>query len=153
MGEKEKQRGRFGFYSAFDNRAMSDDSSDCENEASSGRLVKRRVTIGGAVDSSDDEPLVEGGQRRSSRRYGAYAVPGIAVDLRKASEGGLPDGLEVVGGEGTFEEQEDGSSALLVPEGAHIKITLPGMSPWQLEEDGRLHTYSLLFAMRVDRLP
>lgn len=156
MAEKEKRRGgRFGFYSfgGADNRVSSDSSGD---EASEGALTKRRVTIGGAVDAmSDDEPQLDGacGPHRSYRRYGAFAVPGLAVDLRKASEGGLPDGLEVVGGEAAFEEQEDGASALIVPEGGYMKLSLPGMSPWQLEEDGRLHRYSLLFAMRLDRLP
>ena len=61
--------------------------------------------------------------------------------------------MEIIGGEGTFEDQEDGAAALVVPEGAYVKLQLPGMSPWQLEEDGRLHRYSLLMAVRLDRLP
>ena len=78
----------------------------------------------------------------------------MRADLRVPCTGGLPDGLEVIGGEGNFEEQEeDGASAFLVPEGAYVKVCLPAMPPFQLEDDGRLHRYSVLMAMRMDRLP
>ena len=59
----------------------------------------------------------------------------------------------MVGGDPSFEEQEDGSHALVVPEGAYLKVSLPHVSPWSLEDDGRLHRYSLLLALRLDRLP
>lgn len=116
---------------------------------------KRRVTIGGYVSDSSsdgDGPNIGATDRYSGegRRYG-FAT-GMNADLRKAGAA-LPDGIEVVGGEGAFEEQEDGDAAFVVPEGAYVKLTVPGMSPWQLEEDGRLHKYSLLVAMKVDRLP
>ena len=42
----------------------------------------------------------------------------MSADLREKAANGLPEGLEVVGGEASFEEQEDGSQALAVPEGA-----------------------------------
>ena len=85
MSLKEGQRGRFGFAGFFGSAAS--DHSDDEND---GPLVKKRVTIGGAIDdatSSDDEPQVDecatrAGPRRSSRRLGAYASTGAAIDLR-----------------------------------------------------------------------
>ena len=153
MALKEARRGRFGGFSNFFGAAANDSDDDSSTSC-------KRAAVTGVVDpaSSDDEVEHAGnvaagcGPRRSSRRWGAYATAGVAIDLRNAADG-VPDGLEVIGGEGVFEEQEDGGVALLVPEGAYVKLTIPGMSPWQLEEDGRLHRYSLLMAIRLDRLP
>ena len=111
MAAKESQRSRYGGYLWGDSAAA---SSDDDDDATGARpLAKgRRVTIGGvAEDSSDDEPQVKsaGGVAgaadalRRSRRWGAYASVGVAADLRAGGEGGLPDGLELVGGEGLFE--------------------------------------------------
>ena len=61
--------------------------------------------------------------------------------------------MQVVGGDPSYEEQEDGSQALLMPENSYLKLSLPQVSPWTLEDDGRLHRFSLLVAMRLDRLP
>ena len=86
--------------------------------------------------------------------YPVFASPqrvGVSADLRTATD--LPDGVSLVGGEAVFEGQEDGNSALLVPEGAHLRVAMPGISPWSLEDDGRIHRYSLLIAVRLDRLP
>ena len=73
--------------------------------------------------------------------------------VRRPAHGRLCDGLEIVGGDPAFEEQEDGDKALIVPEGAYVKVTMPAIPSWDLAEDGRLHKYSLLVAMRLDRLP
>lgn len=139
MSKKETSaRGGWGFSGLWSGRAGSDDEDEKDS--------KRRVTIGGyASDSSDGDGPKIGAS-------GGYFATGISADLRKAGAG-LPDGVEIVGGDGAFEEQEDGDTAFVVPEGAYVKLTVPGMSPWQLEEDGRLHKYSLLVAMKVDRLP
>ena len=42
--------------------------------------------------------------------------------------------------------------ALTLPEGAHLQCQLR-CSPWILQEDGRLHQWTLCVAMRLDRLP
>lgn len=76
----------------------------------------------------------------------AHAVSGTTADLRKG--GSLPEGLEVVGGDPTYEEQEDGAQALIMCEGSYMKVTLPQVSPWSLEDDGRLHRFSIMIAMR-----
>ena len=84
--------------------------------------------------------------------FGGFGmVSGLTVDLRKG--GTLPDGLDLVGGEPVFEEQEDGSQALILPEGSYLRLAMPYVSPWSLEDDGRLHSYSLTVALRVSRLP
>ena len=81
----------------------------------------------------------------------------FVVDCRtaKAPASGrymLPADMELVNGDPVLEDQEDGSRALVVPEGAHLKCALR-CSPWILQEDGRLHQWTLLCAMRLDRLP
>jgi len=166
MAKKETQRGRglysgVGFAGFGGMNTIASDSSDEDELDAPGTLVKRRLTIGGVVDGSGDEdelgrPLGAGRKRpgglRGSLGAGSLFATGLSADLRDGKKG-LPEGMEVIGGDGAFEEQEDGSSALVIPEGAHIKFTLPNMSPWQLEEDGRLHKYSVLVAMRLDRLP
>jgi hypothetical protein len=76
----------------------------------------------------------------------------VTADLRQ-SHSQLPEGLEVIGGDASFEEQEDGSTALVMPEGGYLKLSVPYVNPWSLEDDGKLHRYSLLLALRLDRLP
>lgn len=112
------------------------------------------MTIGGIADNSDSGDDNATGQAYCSgaRRRARFATLEVCADLRRAREG-LPEGLEIVGGEPTFEEQEDGDSALIVGEGTYVKVCLPPMSPWMLEDDGRIHRYSLLMALRIDRLP
>ena len=78
-------------------------------------------------------------------------VTGLTADLRGG--GDLPDGLDIIGGDAVFEEQEDGDQALVVPEGAYLRLAVPSISPWGLEDDGKLHRFSLMIAMRLDRLP
>jgi len=76
----------------------------------------------------------------------------VTADLRQ-SQSQLPEGLEVIGGDASFEEQEDGSAALVMPEGGYLKLSMPYVNAWTLEDDGKLHRYSLLLALRLDRLP
>ena len=76
---------------------------------------------------------------------------GLTADLRQGGE--LPEGLELVGGEASFEEQEDGSQALVLPEGGYLRISLPAVSPWSLEDDGRFHRWSFLLAVRSSHHP
>ena len=64
----------------------------------------------------------------------------------------LPDGVQLMGGEVSYEEQDDGSYALLLPEGAFLKASL-NATPWVLEEDGRLHNFTMVLAVRLDALP
>ena len=68
-----------------------------------------------------------------------------AATLLYSNLGGFP------GQPGSAPHPEDGSQAMVVPEGAHLKLSMCGVSPWMLEEDGRLHDYSLLLAVRLDR--
>ena len=159
MSQKQARRGRFagfgGFGGAFSNfHGYGEDSSDEETTAAKPAgcsSAGRRVTIGGEEELGSSDDAFSDGEDRTGYRRATAAVNGLAVDLRTAS--GLPDGVEVVGGEASFEEQEDGDKALLVPEGAYLKVALPGMSSWMLEDDGRLHDYTLLMAVRLDRLP
>ena len=123
--------------------------------------------------SSDDNMLTTSGLARGGlpgRRKGAAGLLGIgndlsalgsasfAVDFRTVQPppgGGqytLPGGIEMINGDPLLEEQEDGAMALVLPEGAHLKCTLR-CSPWILQEDGRLHQWTLCCAMRLDRLP
>jgi hypothetical protein len=60
----------------------------------------------------------------------------------------LPEGVQLVGCEAILEEGEDGGKALLVPEGSFLKLVLPA-APWTLKEDGRLHEYTLVLALRL----
>ena len=82
----------------------------------------------------------------------ALATPaGLTADFRTlpADATELPRGLELVGGgEPHLEKQEDGTTALALPETGYLKVSVP-CSPWVLEEDGRLHSYSILFAIRI----
>ena len=150
MSKREKKKNRWGGYWG----ARSDDSDD--DECAGGRVVTVRAP------SDDDEPGVgeEDGKAKPKRfsrctgitpgYTGMMASVGLTADLRKSGE--LPEGVEVVGGDVNFEEQEDGDSALVLPEGAYLKFAtrMPG---WMLEDDGRLHRYSICVAMRLDRLP
>jgi hypothetical protein len=61
----------------------------------------------------------------------------------KLAEARLPEGVQLMGGEVTYEEQEDGSFALLVPDAAHLKLSL-NATPWVLEEDGKLHSFTVV---------
>ena len=64
----------------------------------------------------------------------------------------LPEGVQLVGGEALLEEGDDGAKALLVPEGTFLKLVLPA-APWALKEDGRLHDYTLVLALRLGEMP
>ena len=64
----------------------------------------------------------------------------------------LPEGVQLVGGEALLEEGDDGAKALLVPEGTFLKLVLPA-APWALKEDGRLHEYTLVLALRLGEMP
>ena len=77
---------------------------------------------------------------------GAHALTGITADLRAGGQ--LPEGMSLVGGDPQYEEQDDGSQALIMPDASYLKLTLPHVSPWALEDDGRLHRFSLMVAMR-----
>ena len=58
----------------------------------------------------------------------------------------------MVGGEAALEEQEDGTSALILPERSYLKTTLR-CHQLALFDDGRIHEFTVLVAMRLDRLP
>lgn len=64
----------------------------------------------------------------------------------------LPRGLELIGGPPQLEPQEEGGFALPMPEVGFLKCTLPVHS-YQLAEDGRLHAYTMLLAIRLEQLP
>ena len=55
--------------------------------------------------------------------WGSNAVTAVTADLRNG--GPLPEGVEVIGGDPAYEEQEDGSQALIMPEGAYLKLAIP----------------------------
>ena len=111
--------------------------------------------MGGAVsDASSDDglPKIGGAAGSGPGRFGDLSSScGMTGDFRTAAE--LPEGLEIIGGDATFEEQEDGGSALVVPDEAFLTLALPTVSPWSVESDGRMHVYSLVLAVRLDRLP
>ena len=139
----------------------SDDDDDDEKPGGAlGRPlseVTSALTIGGAAAA--DEPGIgelsprrkRGGETFGGVTFGGWGemATGLTADLRQGGE--LPEGLELVGGEPSFEEQEDGSQALVLPEGGYLRISLPHVSPWSLEDDGRLHRFSLLVAMNLSR--
>ena len=54
--------------------------------------------------------------------------------------------------EAALAEQDDGSLALQLPEAAHLRCCLR-VSPFLLQEDGRLHSWTMVACIRLDRLP
>ncbi len=139
-----------------------DDDDDDDDGHGLGRLLQQqqRSPRSGGVEATDEEVAASRGSngkgskgkgKEKAEWGGAWSYSGVTADLR--SGGALAEGVEVVGGDACFEEQEDGGQALLMPEGAYLKLALPHVSPWSLEDDGRLHRYSMLVAMRLDALP
>jgi len=141
----------------------SDDDDDDEKPGGAlGRPlseVTSALTIGGAAAA--DEPGIgelsprrkRGGETFGGVTFGGWGemATGLTADLRQGGE--LPEGLELVGGEASFEEQEDGSQALVLPEGGYLRISLPHVSPWSLEDDGRFHRWSIMLAVRTSHHP
>ena len=143
MAKKQASRGYGSFYFGAREASSSEDDEPA---------VLRRIGGASARHEASDDSDLDGQEVGRFGKRGRFAASGLSVDLRTSSM--LPDGVEVVGGDAVFEEQEDGNSALIVPEGAYLKVSLPGgLAPWMLEDDGRLHRYSLLMAVRLDRLP
>lgn len=159
--------GRLGLGGAGSSALADLDVFDLDSSDSDTPAVGTRNRNRASSDSSDDAPLP--GRRRGGDlggalglgafggNLGALSTASFAVDWRTSQPPAvgryvLPGGVEMVGGEPTLEEQEDGSSALVVPEGAHLKCALR-CSPWILQEDGRLHQWTICCAMRLDRLP
>ena len=91
----------------------------------------------------------EGGACASSS---VAASPGLADGAVEKAKYEMPEGVQLMGGETIFEEQEDGSQALLVPESSFVKLSV-NASPWALAEDGKLHNYTIIMAIRIDMLP
>lgn len=85
-------------------------------------------------------------------RDGGVRLDSSPVMHEPAAKHAMPEGVQVEGGEPTFDEQDDGMSALLLPEGGYLKVGLH-VTPWALAEDGKMHKYTLVLAMRVDALP
>ena len=145
------------------------DLDDDEDDDNLGRLLHARgspprsaganATLEELEEARGKDGDARGARARGKQREGkgkeswgkgwTQAVSGMTADLRNG--GTLPDGLEVVGGDPTFEEQEDGAQALMMCEGSYMKVTLPNVTPWSLEDDGRLHRFSLMVAMRCAR--
>jgi hypothetical protein len=83
-------------------------------------------------------------------------MAGLTADFREG--GGLPDGLQLAGAEPEIVEDEDGTHSLLLPPDESVCPVLclgydHGISPWTLEDDGKLHAYTLIIALRLDNLP
>jgi len=116
-------------------------------EAGPGALrASRRRGLGGA-DGAHGAP---GGLQWS------WDMAGLTADFREGD--GLPDGLQLAGAEPEVVEDEDGTSSLLMPADESICLTLSlgydhGISPWTLEDDGKLHAYTVIIALRLDNLP
>ena len=111
----------------------------------------------GHDDDHDDDDL-PGRFGRSTARGWSMAA-NLCADFRALPESShasvtLPVGFVLKGGDGEplLEEQEDGSNALVLPESSALSLSLP-CSPWKLQQDGRLHSWTILMAMRLDRLP
>ena len=51
----------------------------------------------------------------------------LSGDFRKGEK--LAEGIELLGGDITYEEGEDGIQSLLLPEGGYLKLQLPSQ-PW-----------------------
>ncbi|KAJ1631734.1 hypothetical protein T492DRAFT_838988 [Pavlovales sp. CCMP2436] len=110
--------------------------------------------------------------------YGSYYDnAGLAADFREG--GGLPDGLSYTSGaEPTLladefllpaepsrapctnlpPPEQDGSYSLQMPadETAHLSMNLgyeQGITSWSVEDDGKLHTFTLVLAIRLENLP
>ena len=125
-----------------------------------------------ADDDDDDRPkgsLFGESVSSAGASTAAYGPARISADLRKG--GDLPPGLSLVaasssgaGGAGAagaaggsrLVEDEDGSHSLPLRASEHLLVRMGrehGLTSWELEADGRLHEYSLLFALKLDKLP
>ena len=131
-----------------------DDDDDDDEQRPAGILGGSLLSVGAGTSADAVGEGTSSRRRRGDLDGGVGGwglVTGLTADLRSGGE--LPEGLEVIGGDATFEEQEDGDQALVVPEGASLRLTVNNISPWGLEDDGKLHRYSVMLAMRLDRLP
>ena len=112
--------------------AVSDDSDD-EGRP---RVPGLRIGVGTLESALMDAGVVPSGG-------GAWGPPSVTADFRAAraaDEGSssssayaMPEGVELVGGEVAFEEQDDGSQALVVPEGGHLRLSVRCMPYAQRE--------------------
>ena len=128
--ERRGRRGGFGF-SRWSGTGGSDGGES--DDALAGR---RRVTIGGTFDddSSDDgldadgratlnERLgIAGSPSRLGGTHGGFYARGVTADFRKA--GSLPEGVEIIGGDAVFEEQDvrTGLATLSLHLGLHLGL-------------------------------
>ena len=139
LAQKEKSRSRWGGFSFLGAgmSAMSDTDDDDEDAgglmAGPRRSAHTRRSAKSGLDSDDEGKASDGEGHshqkmgRGGRREGGYwggRPAELSADLRTE---GLCDGLEIVGGDAAFEEQEDGDKALIVPEGAYVKVTMPAI--------------------------
>ena len=148
LSRRQGRASRFGGLAGIGIWTDALDFDDDDDAPDLGQLLDnpRRAS---AEASTDSKPK---GKGKESLDWGLTpAVHGVTADFR--SIGQLAEGFEVVGGDPAYEEQEDGGQALLMPEGSYLKLSLPHVSPWSLEDDGRVHRFSLLLAMRLDSLP
>jgi hypothetical protein len=103
--------------------------------------ARKRDKAGGA---DDDEPYVNYWERA-----------GLAADFREGD--GLPEGLAFTSGtEATLLVDEDGSYSLQMPadEAANLSLNLGyehGITSWSLEDDGKLHSFTLVLAIKCAR--
>ena len=106
---------------------------------------------------------------------GARASDSVTADFREATGDGsgpsLPSGLALVNAELEFEEGDDGAGALVLPEGAYLKLTMPkpavfswggggwgggGGGAWgqpAKPDDGQIHSWSMMLAVQLESLP
>ena len=178
LGKKQKVAkasfgGLFAGFAGFAGLGLGKNSDDSSTDCSDGSLA--------AVNSDDDDtgrnffeahgrsPAARGTAARYGGAGGLGGLGGmfrgakvnLEADLRTVAEPRagedleLPAGLEVKGlggGEAKLAEQEDGAKALNLPEGSYLQASLR-CSPFFLEDDGRMHEWTLVCAMRLDRLP
>jgi hypothetical protein len=55
-----------------------------------------------------------------------------------------------------YETQEDGSQALVLPGDMSLRMSLgpeQNLFHWMTEKDGKIHSYTLTMALKVDALP
>ena len=142
------------------------DSSDEFSSDDSLTLFGRNMNS----DDSDGSVTPRAATRRTSdgaqRGFGVAGTSGFLrkvnfeVDFRKSKAPAagesveMPAGLQTVGagGDSSLVEQEDGSQALQVPEGSFLRASLR-TSPYVVADDGRLHEWTMVAAIRLDRLP
>ena len=152
-----------GFGGGWSSGGEADFSSGDEKEISPSTPPK--CGKGGNSKWGNRDTQAKGGWAADAKWGGAsYWDPaGLSVDMRLGLKE-IPHGLSVIDGKGStidlpdlhFEEQEDSNIAMVLREDMSLRMSLGSahnLYSWTLGKDGKVHTYTLHMAIKLDKLP